>query len=866
MSTRYGKKRIQQSLIYFVLGKGVSAVAGVSAMLLVIRGLSVESFAAYSVLVALVEILSTISGLGLAHVLMRYVPELYSKHYQVSLRNLIYGSLGLRSIVLLLATFVAYQFAGELAPLVGLGSVISTFKVFLLVIVLRATTHFLSQCLESTLHQDFAQFSFTVGTLARLIGMLYLLQQGDVRLIDVIWVEAIGDALSLLVILIGVIVMIHSKDKDKDKDKQHTADDGNWLRSHLKTIAKFALAGYVQHLVITPYGGPTNRLVGGRMLDVGTMAAYGFAQSLYEYMKRYMPAQLLAGLIRPIIVARYCEHRDFSSSARMCEQVLQINILFIVGIFMTLVMGGEEALSIMSAGKYGAASLPILAMLFFVLLLETQRQQIELMVQMVECYHFLILSNILLAASVLLAMVLVPSLGAMAFPVANAIGLIVANIMVQKRMKIAGFHFRHDWFSTCRVFVVCIIALLIGEELKRQGVVWYWATALSTLIYAALGFFFCGNMVRRFVSTLTGQYVSHLPELDEEQPATPLKIVFGVLSSKQSSVAIDEIAAAVFPHPVYVHHDFSKQPDFTPYATNIHILQHPVVTAWGDWSLIEASYCLMKMAMKDPDVTHFQLLSEACLPVRPIQEFESFLSNERPDAMIDLISLHDDDDGLFSHGWRYIYNSKPQQRFLQRLSSYICGSDKNTKVIASVNILLPHIQISKKMHFKKLLGKFILRAAAKSMQKMLAENNLKQIAIGGQWFCANRRTVLWLIRARNDCVSFTQHYQECLIPDESYIHTLVLNAQLAGLPLRVYPSNHALFWDACGTGPDTLDEQYIKRIRSSGKFFARKFSLATDDHVRRFFLEHAEQSASTSCESLICIEQHSVVSPHNIVS
>ena len=143
MSTRYGKKRIQQSLIYFIMGKGVSAVAGVFVMLLVIRELSVESFAAYSVLVALVEMLSAISGLGLAHVLMRYVPELYSKHYQVSLRNLIYGSLGLRSIVLLLAAFVAYQFAGELAPHVGLGSVISAFKVFLLVVVLRATTYFL---------------------------------------------------------------------------------------------------------------------------------------------------------------------------------------------------------------------------------------------------------------------------------------------------------------------------------------------------------------------------------------------------------------------------------------------------------------------------------------------------------------------------------------------------------------------------------------------------------------------------------------------------------------------------------------------------------------------------------------------------
>lgn len=831
MSSRYGSERIGRGLMHFVLGKGVSAVAGVSAMLLVVRELSVESFAAYSVLVALVEMLTAISGLGLIHVLLRYVPELYAKHYQASLRNLIFSSLGLRSGVLLLAALIAYMFAAELAPHIGLGSVIVAYQVFLLVVVLRSTSHFLSQILESTLHQGVVQFGYSIGTVARLVGMLYLLQQGDVQLVEVIWIEAIGDVLSLLVMLFGVIQVITSK---VSKD-EHTEDNGSWLRQHLKQIAKFALAGYLQHLAITPYGGHMNRLVGGSVLNVGAMAAYGFAQSLYEYMKRYLPAQLLVGLIRPVVVARYCERRDFSVAARLCEQVLQINILLILGLFVMLVVGSGEVLAAISAGKYGSESMLILVVLFLVLLLETQRQQIELLVQTVERYQYLIRSNLLLASSIILAVVLLPLLGAVSFPAANAIGLFVANFWVQRQMQTADFHFRHDWFATGRVVVLCVIAVLFGEVAKHLGLPWYLATIIAALVYVILVFVVCGGMVRCFVRELTGQRKNQLPVLEDDLPATSPKIAFGVLSSKRSADAVDQIAVAVFPHPVYVHHDFSKQPDFAPKSSNIYILQNPVTTAWGDWTLVEASYCLMKAAMEDSEVTHFQLLSEACLPVRPIKEFEAYLASECPDAMIDILSLRDE-EAMISHGWRYFHGSNLSMRIVRRASLWVWGKSQTCRVACSVNLQLADSGEGLISMAKKKIGSFILRLYARSTQEMMSENGLHYFAIGGQWFGASRRAVTWLLRARNTCVTFTNHYQRCRIPDESYLHTLLFNAQLQGLPFRIYSSNHALLWDDCGTGPDMLTERHIEHIQSSGKFFARKFSLNSNDVIRKIIL------------------------------
>ncbi|MEQ1558607.1 MAG: hypothetical protein ABL933_06645 [Methyloglobulus sp.] len=64
MTQRYGSERIKRGLTHFMLGKGVSAVAGLGATLLVIRALPIESYAAYSVLIALVDVLETVAGLG----------------------------------------------------------------------------------------------------------------------------------------------------------------------------------------------------------------------------------------------------------------------------------------------------------------------------------------------------------------------------------------------------------------------------------------------------------------------------------------------------------------------------------------------------------------------------------------------------------------------------------------------------------------------------------------------------------------------------------------------------------------------------------------------------------------------------------
>ena len=502
MTERYGQERVKRGFLHFMIGKGVSSVAGFLATVLVIRALTIDAFAVYSVLTAFVALLTAISGLGLAHVLLRYVPELYALHYKTALRQLISNALLIRTVALLVATLVAYWFEDKLMPGIGLEGQASAFNVFLLVVLLRSSTHVLSQVLESTLHQSLAQLAFTAASVIRLTGMAYLLHRDQASLLDVIWVEVISDSASFLIGCFGVAQVVRKNTGGSADKRQAPADDANWLHANLRQMARFALAGYVQHLAIMPYGGPTNRLVGGHMLGVGALANFGFAQSLYEYVARYLPAQLLVGLIRPIVVARYCERRDFSVAAKLCGQVLQINILLIGAGLAMLAVGGTEVLAWMSAEKYGAEAATLLAMLLFVLLLETQRQQLELLVQTVEQYRELIASNILLACSVFIAILLIPAWGAIAFPAANLIGLVVANAWVQHRMRTLGYRFRHDWASTMKVALVLVACGLAGLGLKLAGLPWVLSVVTTTALYGVLGYVFCRGIVRAFMNDL----------------------------------------------------------------------------------------------------------------------------------------------------------------------------------------------------------------------------------------------------------------------------------------------------------------------------------------------------------------------------
>jgi O-antigen/teichoic acid export membrane protein len=479
MSSRYGGKRFKRGLLFFTLGKVVSGISGFLAMVLVVRLLSVQEFAHYSVLVSLIEIFAAFSALGLSHVLLRFVPELYVKHYTYALKQLVLKTFLIRSAVLVLMVLLSYQFALPISRFFGMTNFTTAFQLYLIVVLLRTTLFFLSQILESTLHQNVTQLAFIMATVARLVGMLYLSYGETVSLQDVIWVEIVSDVLGLILMLYGILDVIFSNHGDH---KSQRIDIG-WLKINEAQIRHVAVTGYSQHIIGLPFGSNTNRLVGGYLFAVPMMASFGFAQSIYEYIKRYLPAQLLLGLVRPVVVARYSQSRNFNESEQIGSSMMLVNMLLIGAIVLVLLVSGKPLLSWVSHGKYHGDALTVLLALMAVLALETHRLILEMLVQTVQRYDILIGSNFALSISIIPAILCFPLIGAIAFPVANALVLFASNFWVRTKLREAGYQVRMRSRTALCILLILSITTLTGAGLIWLGTHWVMATLIAMLTY-----------------------------------------------------------------------------------------------------------------------------------------------------------------------------------------------------------------------------------------------------------------------------------------------------------------------------------------------------------------------------------------------
>lgn len=73
---------------------------------------------------------------------------------------------------------------------------------------------------------------------------------------------------------------------------------------------------------------------------------------------------------------------------------------------------------------------------------------------------------------------------------------------------------------------------------------------------------------------------------------------------------------------LYIHSKTKRSSVFSK-----HYIKNPVPTAWGEFSLIEATILMMKEALKDKKNEYFTLISGAHIPLYPLDELVSLIKN-----------------------------------------------------------------------------------------------------------------------------------------------------------------------------------------------------------------------------------------------
>jgi hypothetical protein len=155
--------------------------------------------------------------------------------------------------------------------------------------------------------------------------------------------------------------------------------------------------------------------------------------------------------------------------------------------------------------------------------------------------------------------------------------------------------------------------------------------------------------------------------------APPVRIVFVVMSAVARPGTVEQLARALAPHTVLVHHDFSQTPTFPLGATNARFVPNARRTGWAHFGFTEGVFHSMRHALDHADFDYLQLLSPTCLPIKPLRQFEQHVGGD-VEAHFDCIDLLRDTDALMSVGYRAFTPEKTlRHRALRRLSDRYFG-------------------------------------------------------------------------------------------------------------------------------------------------------------------------------------------------
>lgn len=329
-----------------------------------------------------------------------------------------------------------------------------------------------------------------------------------------------------------------------------------------------------------------------------------------------------------------------------------------------------------------------------------------------------------------------------------------------------------------------------------------------------------------------------LPPLQQAGPERKpgYRIAFVIMSAVHEAAAVNELAQALAPHLVLIHHDFAQTPDFPIGAANAVFVPDARRTGWNCWGFSEGIFHSLRFALENHDFDYLQLLSPTCLPIKPVSEFEAYVANSPHEAHFECVDVAAELDALMSVGYRaYTPRDTLRHRIVRRLVAqayYGRGAHISLRSVAGIELASRRTP-ERETQFQRLGA----RAAVAMMQALrslrlgwhLFDEHLRA-QFGSIWFGARREVVVRIVERFAD-QDVQRTFRRLDIADEFLVPTLLHYSST-----RAGPNNH-LVNDFVNANPSWFEPQDFARLSTSPAFFARKFHDDVSDPIRRRVLD-----------------------------
>ena len=472
MRNHFSARNLKKAITHFFIGKSISAVANFAIMLLIVRMLNPNEYAAYVVFLGSIMFVQMFSSLGFNSASLRFIPELIVKNEWQIIKKFVYNMLFIRVIVLASMLLCIILWEEEALSYIGLQNNKEIIIPFILATFCIVLFRFSIILMESMQQQKATKWlSIGLSLLRFLLVSSTWLGSKDLNIVRVIEIEFISHSILLIFAITFLIRIIHANASDHD---------GN-ISSFYKRILSFCSYNYLMTILTTTSSRAADKLIAVGVINTVAMATFGLCISLLEQVQRYLPSFLLRNLVQPVVIARYAQSSDMAQLSRNANIMYKLNVFSTLPVFIFSILCGDEFISLISANKYNEAGIT-LSLLVVASILWSKLDMLELLVNAVEINRELFIATFIDALFIIPAVYFLYHHGIYGLLIVRIIGSASRNIYLTYQLRAAGLPMNLDSGLLRMHLVTIAITIALYPFLSHP---------LSMNQMAVLGIFIC---------------------------------------------------------------------------------------------------------------------------------------------------------------------------------------------------------------------------------------------------------------------------------------------------------------------------------------------------------------------------------------
>jgi len=499
----YTQINVINGAMHYLAGRGLAGVAGFLTIILLVRFMDVQNYAAYTALSGLVAMCGVLAGLGMDRVVSRYVPEGRLNHSANELGRFIWLTSGMRLIAVLSIVLFLYFLWPMIDRILSVAD-FGTFSIALACFIVGETMfqHF-SSVLQSLVMQKTLTYLLIIQWAGRLILIVTIVaMKSSISWEDALWIFSIPEILGVICFVVAIKCHLYEL-SNPEQPKTSAERWPNW-----GNVTEVGMHNYGFTLMAAPPQGYFMKLLTSAYLPAEIVAAYGFFLSIAERARQYIPLHFFYALLEPVLVAAYLKNRDFSTLSHRCQLLYKSSLLLMVPAIAWIGVAGDPVVSVITGGKFQGFSW-ILLVIMVQLTLGSHVVLLQLMLNSLEKSRLLLNASFYALTAMLIVITISISTNPNCLLLTPLLYSLIINYYIVSQLWRQHYHYKPSWQMMRGVLFSGIMSFLF-VSLAANELTWRPITLGMFSLVAVMVIYILGLWWTKAISKFEVQLVASM--------------------------------------------------------------------------------------------------------------------------------------------------------------------------------------------------------------------------------------------------------------------------------------------------------------------------------------------------------------------